>query len=133
MLNRLSAAGPVLALLLLFALLSAFVPNFLGTRNFQFLMLSVSLVGAIATTMMLVLALREVDLSVASVVALAGVLCAETISRTGTSTMRLRSATDRYSRGALEARARRPASGALAAAALRSASARRAARTGFIR
>jgi L-arabinose transport system permease protein len=78
-----SAAGPALALFLLFAALSAFVPNFLGVRNLQFLMLSVSLVGAIATTMMLVLALREVDLSVASIVALAGVLCAEVMTRTG--------------------------------------------------
>ena len=58
----------------------------------------------------------------------------KTISRTGTSTMRLRSTTERYSRGCLrrlrEAAAR---GGGPAAAALRSAAARRAARTGFIR
>ena len=46
-------------------------------------MLSVSLVGAVATTMMLVLAMREVDLSVGSLVALSGVLTAEVIANTG--------------------------------------------------
>lgn len=76
-------SGPLLLLLLLFALLSAFVPDFLGLRNLNGLLLSVTLVGTIAATMMLVLAMREVDLSVGSVVALSGVIVASVISATG--------------------------------------------------
>lgn len=73
-------------LLLLALVLTAFcvlVPDFAGLRNMRGLMLSVTLVGTIATTMMLVLALREVDLSVGSITALAGVLTAVVIERTG--------------------------------------------------
>ncbi|WP_448664092.1 L-arabinose ABC transporter permease AraH [Sphingomonas sp. CJ20] len=76
-------SGPLLVLLLLFALLSALVPDFLGLRNLNGLLLSVTLVGTIAATMMLVLAMREVDLSVGSVVALSGVMTATVISSTG--------------------------------------------------
>lgn len=76
-------SGPLLVLLLLFALLSAFVPDFLGVRNLNGLLLSVTLVGTIAATMMLVLAMREVDLSVGSVVALSGVIAATVLSATG--------------------------------------------------
>lgn len=78
----LSAAGPLLLLIALLALLGAFVPDFAGLRNLRGLILSVSLVGAIATTMMLVLALREVDLSVGSIVALSGVVTATVIAST---------------------------------------------------
>jgi L-arabinose transport system permease protein len=82
-LRRFSAAGPLLMLAVLFVLLSVFVPDFLGLRNMRGLILSVTLVATIAPTMMLVLALREVDLSVGSITALAGVLCAVVISGTG--------------------------------------------------
>jgi L-arabinose transport system permease protein len=82
-LRRFSAAGPLLMLAVLFALLSVFVPDFLGLRNMRGLILSVTLVATIAPTMMLVLALREVDLSVGSTTALAGVLCAVVMSSTG--------------------------------------------------
>ncbi len=82
-LRRFSAAGPVAMLAVLFVLLSIFVPDFLGVRNMRGLILSVTLVATIAPTMMLVLALREVDLSVGSITALAGVLCAVVISSTG--------------------------------------------------
>lgn len=75
--------GPMAVLLVLMAALSVFVPDFLSVRNMQGLVLAVSLVGAVATTMMLVLAMREVDLSVGSLVALSGVLTAEVISNTG--------------------------------------------------
>jgi L-arabinose transport system permease protein len=78
----LSAAGPLLLLIALLALLGALVPDFAGIRNLRGLILSVSLVGAIATTMMLVLALREVDLSVGSIVALSGVVTATVIAST---------------------------------------------------
>lgn len=73
-------------LLLLALVLAGFcvlVPDFAGLRNIRGLILSVTLVGTIATTMMLVLALREVDLSVGSITALAGVLTAVVIERTG--------------------------------------------------
>ena len=83
LLRRFSAAGPLLMLAVLFVLLSIFVPDFLGVRNMRGLILSVTLVATIAPTMMLVLALREVDLSVGSITALAGVLCAVVISHTG--------------------------------------------------
>jgi L-arabinose transport system permease protein len=81
--RRVAALGPLLLLFVVFALLSALVPDFLGIRNMRGLVLSVTLVGTIATTMMLVLALREVDLSVGSTTALAGVLTAVVIGRTG--------------------------------------------------
>lgn len=81
--RRMAALGPLLLLFVVFALLSALVPDFLGIRNMRGLVLSVTLVGTIATTMMFVLALREVDLSVGSTTALAGVLTAVVIGRTG--------------------------------------------------
>lgn len=83
LLRRLSGAGPIVLLALLFASLAVLVPDFMGVRNLRGLILSVSLVGMIAATMMFVLALREVDLSVGSIVALAGVLCAEVITSSG--------------------------------------------------
>src|SRR5258708_18576984 len=73
-------------LVLLVLVLAAFcvlVPDFAGLRNLRGLILSVTLVGTIATTMMLVLALREVDLSVGSVTALAGGLTGVVIGRSG--------------------------------------------------
>jgi L-arabinose transport system permease protein len=83
LLHRLGAVGPLLIFIVLFALLSLFVPDFFGIRNIRGLMLSVTLVGTVAATMMLVLALREVDLSVGSVTALSGVVCAVVIAGTG--------------------------------------------------
>jgi L-arabinose transport system permease protein len=79
----LSRLGPLLALLVLVVLLGLAVPDFLSVRNAQGLLLSVTLVGTIAATMMLVLAMKEVDLSVGSTVALAGVLAAVTMGATG--------------------------------------------------
>lgn len=78
--TRAGAFAPLLIFVLLFAALSILVPDFFGIRNMRGLILSVTLVGTIATTMMLVLALREVDLSVGSITALSGVVCAVTIS-----------------------------------------------------
>lgn len=83
----LKRVGPLLALVALLAALSLAVPDFLGVRNLQGLLLSVTLVGTIAGTMMLVLAMREVDLSVGSIVALAGVLAAVTMGATGSVTL----------------------------------------------
>ena len=82
LLLRLGRSGMVLVFLVLFALLSASVPNFLTLRNLQGLLLSVSLIGGVSVTMMLVLALGEVDLSVASIVAFAGVVASTIITAT---------------------------------------------------
>ncbi|MEJ0058839.1 MAG: hypothetical protein WDM79_04300 [Terricaulis sp.] len=53
--KRLNALGPLIVLALLLVALSVSVPSFLTTRNLSGLLLSVSLVGAVATTMMLCL------------------------------------------------------------------------------
>ena len=74
-------SGIVVVFMLLFAVLAATVPDFLTTRNIQGLLLSVTLIGSIAVTMMFVLALGEVDLSVASIVAFAGVVASTVITR----------------------------------------------------
>ncbi len=76
LMQRLVSSGVIVAFLVLFIALSALVPNFFTPRNLQGLLLSVSLIGCIASTMMLVLALGEVDLSVASIVAFSGVAAA---------------------------------------------------------
>ncbi|CAH2920088.1 MAG: L-arabinose ABC transporter, permease protein AraH [uncultured Paraburkholderia sp.] len=67
---------------ILFAVLSFTVPDFLSSRNIQGLLLSVTLIGSISVTMMFVLALGEVDLSVASIVAFAGVVASTLITAT---------------------------------------------------
>lgn len=78
-----AAAGPMTVLVALLLLLAVFVPDFAGLRNMRGLILSVSLVGTVAGAMMMVLALREVDLSVGSIVALAGVVTASVIAGSG--------------------------------------------------
>ena len=67
----------------LFIGLSVMIPDFLTGRNMVGLLLSVTLIGTISTTMMMVLALGEVDLSVASIVAFAGVVAAVVTSASG--------------------------------------------------
>ncbi|MDL5410505.1 hypothetical protein QSH82_24930, partial [Escherichia coli] len=67
--NVINRSGIVVVFAVLFAALSATVPDFLTPRNIQGLLLSVTLIGSISVTMMFVLALGEVDLSVASIVA----------------------------------------------------------------
>ena len=73
--------GTAVGFVLLFAVLAATVPDFLTARNIQGLLLSVTLIGSIAVSMMFVLALGEVDLSVASIVAFAGVVAATVITQ----------------------------------------------------
>ncbi|HLX03301.1 MAG TPA: L-arabinose ABC transporter permease AraH [Trinickia sp.] len=75
-------SGIVMVFVILFAILSFAVPDFLTSRNLQGLLLSVTLIGSIAVTMMFVLALGEVDLSVASIVALSGVVASMLITAT---------------------------------------------------
>ena len=72
----LDTSGLIAIFLLLFVALAVLIPDFLTGRNMVGLLLSITLIGSLATTMMLVLALGEVDLSVASIVAFAGVVAA---------------------------------------------------------
>jgi L-arabinose transport system permease protein len=85
--NALSAlwknTGMIAVFFVLFALVSAFVPNFFSWVNLNGLALSVATVGIIACTMLFCLAAGDFDLSVGSVVAFAGVLCAVVINATG--------------------------------------------------
>jgi L-arabinose transport system permease protein len=85
--NMLNKSGIVVAFVILFAVLSFAVPGFLSPRNMQGLLLSVTLIGTVAVTMMLVLALGEVDLSVASIVAFSGVVASTVISATHSVTL----------------------------------------------
>ena len=75
-------SGIVVVFLLLFTALAFTVPGFISSRNIQGLLLSVTLIGSISVTMMFVLALGEVDLSVASIVAFAGVVASTLITAT---------------------------------------------------
>ncbi|KAA0017798.1 L-arabinose ABC transporter permease AraH [Salinicola corii] len=79
----LDTSGLIAVFILLFIGLSVLVPDFLTGRNIVGLLLSVTLIGTIATTMMMVLALGEVDLSVASIVAFSGVVAAMVTSTSG--------------------------------------------------
>ena len=79
----LDTSGLIAIFLVLFVALALFVPDFLTGRNIVGLLLSVTLIGTIAPTMMMVLALGEVDLSVASIVAFTGVVAAVVTSATG--------------------------------------------------
>ncbi|TBW55992.1 L-arabinose ABC transporter permease AraH [Marinobacter halodurans] len=81
--NLLDTSGLIAVFILLFIGLSIMVPDFLTGRNIVGLLLSVTLIGTIATTMMMVLALGEVDLSVASIVAFTGVVAAVMTSTSG--------------------------------------------------
>ena len=75
--------GMIAVFFILFALVSFFVPNFFSWVNLNGLALSVATVGIIACTMLFCLAAGDFDLSVGSVVAFAGVLCAVVINATG--------------------------------------------------
>src|SRR6476620_7165922 len=77
------AAGMLVVLLILFAGCAIFVPNFASFVNMTGLALSVATVGIIACTMLFCLAAGDFDLSVGSVVAMAGVLAAAVVNRTG--------------------------------------------------
>lgn len=80
--DLINKSGIVVVFLILFVSLSAAVPDFFTVRNIQGLLLSVTLIGSIAVTMMFVLALGEVDLSVASIVAFSGVVTSVLITAT---------------------------------------------------
>jgi len=69
-------SGMSAAFAVLFALLSLLVPYFLTLPNLLGLLLSVSMVGMGACTMLLCLASGEIDISIESIVALSGVVSA---------------------------------------------------------
>ena len=75
--------GMVVVFAVMFAVLSVCVPNFFSLVNMKGLALSVATVGIIACTMMFCLAAGDFDLSIGSVVAMAGVLAAIIINKTG--------------------------------------------------
>ena len=79
----LSKTGMLLVFAVLFIICSTTVGNFFSFANMQGLMLSVSLMGMVACTMLFCLAAGDFDLSVGSVVACAGVLSAVVTNATG--------------------------------------------------
>lgn len=72
----LARSGLLVALILLFIILTLVAPNFLSTRNMLNVLRQVSFVGIIACGMTMALIAGDVDLSVGSVVALASSLLA---------------------------------------------------------
>ena len=80
--DLINKSGIVMVFIILFTVLSFTVPGFVSSRNIQGLLLSVTLIGSISVTMMFVLALGEVDLSVASIVAFSGVVASTLITAT---------------------------------------------------
>jgi L-arabinose transport system permease protein len=85
--DLINKSGIVMVFVILFVVLSLSVPGFVSSRNIQGLLLSVTLIGSISVTMMFVLALGEVDLSVASIVAFAGVVASTLITATHSVTL----------------------------------------------
>jgi L-arabinose transport system permease protein len=80
-------AGILVIFILLFFLLSLFVPYFFSWQNMIGLALSVSTVGIIACTMLFCLASGDFDISVEAIVAFSGVLAAVMINVTGSVTI----------------------------------------------
>lgn len=75
--------GLVVIFIIAFALVAAFVPNFLTERNLLGLLQSVVTVGIVACTMMFCLAARDFDLSVGSTVAFSGMVAVMVSNATG--------------------------------------------------
>ncbi len=76
-------SGMLMVFIILFALLSIFVPFFFTWRNMLGLSLSVATLGMVACTMTFALASGNFDLSVGSIVAFSGVAAAVVINATG--------------------------------------------------
>lgn len=72
--HRLDEHRALLLLVALFALLAAFAPNFLSTRNVTTILKGACLNGIVAIGFTLVLILRQLDLSIGAVVMLCGLL-----------------------------------------------------------
>ncbi len=76
-------SGMLLIFIVLFIILSLFVPYFFTWRNMIALALSVSMLGMVSCTMLFALASGDFDLSVSSVVAFSGVVAGVVINSTG--------------------------------------------------
>lgn len=76
-------SGMLLIFIVLFILLSLFVPYFFTWRNMIALALSISMLGMVSCTMLFALASGDFDLSVSSVVAFSGVVAGVVINQTG--------------------------------------------------
>ncbi|MGK5047576.1 L-arabinose ABC transporter permease AraH [Janthinobacterium sp. GB4P2] len=72
----------LLIFVVMFVVLSLTVPYFFSQQNLIGLGLSVSQIGMVACTMMFCLASRDFDLSIGSIVAFAGVVCAMVLNKT---------------------------------------------------
>ncbi|MGA7780513.1 MAG: L-arabinose ABC transporter permease AraH [Paraburkholderia sp.] len=72
---------------IMFITMSVTVDHFFSIENMLGLALSISQIGMVACTMMFCLASRDFDLSVGSIVAFAGVLCAMVLNATGSTTI----------------------------------------------
>lgn len=75
-------SGMVLVYIIMFMTCSVFVPYFFTLRNMIGLALSITTIGMIACTMLFILAAGDLDLSVGSIVAFAGIITATVINRT---------------------------------------------------
>lgn len=76
-------SGMILVFVLMFILLSIFVPYFFTFRNMIGLSLSVTSLGMVGSTMLFALAAGDLDLSVGSTMAFTGVFTAVVINATG--------------------------------------------------
>jgi L-arabinose transport system permease protein len=81
------SAGMLLVFAALFGGCALFVPDFRSATNMISLGLSITTVGIIACTMLFCLAAGDFDLSVGSVLAMAGVLCVVVVNATGSVTL----------------------------------------------
>ncbi|TDN67616.1 L-arabinose ABC transporter permease AraH [Paraburkholderia sp. BL10I2N1] len=73
----------IVIFVVMFITMSLSVDHFFSIENMLGLALSISQIGMVACTMMFCLASRDFDLSVGSIVAFAGVLCAMVLNATG--------------------------------------------------
>jgi L-arabinose transport system permease protein len=73
----------IVIFVVMFATMSLTVDHFFSIENMLGLALSISQIGMVACTMMFCLASRDFDLSIGSIVAFAGVLCAMVLNATG--------------------------------------------------
>jgi len=73
----------IVIFVVMFITMSLTVDHFFSIENMLGLALSISQIGMVACTMMFCLASRDFDLSVGSIIAFAGVLCAMVLNATG--------------------------------------------------
>lgn len=74
--------GMIIVFIILFSVCSVFIDNFFSWRNMSGLSLAISMAGMTSCTMLFCLATADLDLSVGSVIACAGVVAAVVINAT---------------------------------------------------